>query len=208
MYDSVAGRFCSKDPIGYRGGSWGLYEYVGSNSLRRIDPSGLEVCTIKIFAGHNFEVVDMIDSEVGDDDVLPDEIFIGGVGCAIDLGGESIEDVIGEKYPCNSIPDFPNVNGVLTFQNAPKVLETAFKKAQAQANNLCKKKPKPSSSKCSAKNDCDSVTIEVVCSPDMHTILDTGVIKGEVVPVTPFQKNLCKKEKIESGNGQNSFTCP
>jgi uncharacterized protein RhaS with RHS repeats len=55
MYDSVAGRFCSRDPIGYRGSEWGLYEYVGEQPLDSVDPLGeskvkivIEVCK---FAG-------------------------------------------------------------------------------------------------------------------------------------------------------------
>ncbi|TWT55980.1 tRNA3(Ser)-specific nuclease WapA precursor [Allorhodopirellula solitaria] len=39
-YDAQLGRFSSRDPIGYRGGSCDLYQYVSSNPLRRTDPSG------------------------------------------------------------------------------------------------------------------------------------------------------------------------
>ena len=31
---------CSRDPIGYRGSRWSLYEYVGGNPIIRVDPSG------------------------------------------------------------------------------------------------------------------------------------------------------------------------
>ena len=41
IYDSVAGRFVSRDPIGFEGSPWNLYEYVGSASLSKLDPSGL-----------------------------------------------------------------------------------------------------------------------------------------------------------------------
>lgn len=40
MYDPALGRFCSKDPIAYRGGI-NLYEYVRSSSLFLVDPLGL-----------------------------------------------------------------------------------------------------------------------------------------------------------------------
>ncbi len=41
MYDSVAGRFCSRDPIGYEGSPWNLFEYVGGQPTVGLDPSGL-----------------------------------------------------------------------------------------------------------------------------------------------------------------------
>lgn len=41
MYDPWEGRFCSRDPIGYEGGSQGLYQFVNSNVLNSLDPSGL-----------------------------------------------------------------------------------------------------------------------------------------------------------------------
>ncbi|MBI4355471.1 MAG: hypothetical protein HY597_03335 [Candidatus Omnitrophica bacterium] len=40
-YDPKTGRFIERDPIGYAGGSLGLYEYVGNNPTNATDPSGL-----------------------------------------------------------------------------------------------------------------------------------------------------------------------
>ncbi|MGV3485149.1 MAG: RHS repeat-associated core domain-containing protein [Planctomycetaceae bacterium] len=42
VYDSVAGRFVSRDPIGYRGSPWNVYEYVRSSPPTRVDPSGTD----------------------------------------------------------------------------------------------------------------------------------------------------------------------
>jgi len=39
-YNSVLGRWLQRDPVGYAGGA-NLYEYVGGNSARREDPTGL-----------------------------------------------------------------------------------------------------------------------------------------------------------------------
>jgi RHS repeat-associated protein len=36
----LAGRFMGRDPIGYSGSPWDLYEFLGSNSLTKVDPSG------------------------------------------------------------------------------------------------------------------------------------------------------------------------
>lgn len=40
-YDARAGRFISKDPIGFDGGDTNLYAYVGNNPVNFIDPLGL-----------------------------------------------------------------------------------------------------------------------------------------------------------------------
>ena len=40
MYDSAAGRFCSRDPIGYLDGP-AQYTYVAGSPATRIDPGGL-----------------------------------------------------------------------------------------------------------------------------------------------------------------------
>ncbi len=42
VYDPLSGRFCSRDPIGYWGGSWCQYEFVGSRPLKALDPHGLQ----------------------------------------------------------------------------------------------------------------------------------------------------------------------
>ncbi len=42
MYDAEAGRFCSRDPIGFFGSEWNLYEYTSGNPVVRFDPFGLD----------------------------------------------------------------------------------------------------------------------------------------------------------------------
>jgi len=42
MYDSVAGRFVSRDPIGFEGSQWNVYEYVNSSPPVLVDPLGLQ----------------------------------------------------------------------------------------------------------------------------------------------------------------------
>ncbi|MBI5100315.1 MAG: RHS repeat-associated core domain-containing protein, partial [Nitrospirae bacterium] len=39
-YEPKVGRFISEDPIGFEGGTVNLYEYVGSNPVNNIDPTG------------------------------------------------------------------------------------------------------------------------------------------------------------------------
>ena len=39
-YDAKAGRFITRDPIGFDGGDVNLYVYVGNNPVNRKDPSG------------------------------------------------------------------------------------------------------------------------------------------------------------------------
>ncbi len=40
MYDAISGRFCSRDPIGFVGSPWNLYEYGNSGPMSGTDPSG------------------------------------------------------------------------------------------------------------------------------------------------------------------------
>ena len=49
-YDPMAGRFVSRDPIGFRGGI-NLYNYTGSNPINRADPSGLTRLTFNVRSG-------------------------------------------------------------------------------------------------------------------------------------------------------------
>lgn len=39
-YDAQLGRFCSRDPIGFEGSEWSLYEYCSSTPLALVDASG------------------------------------------------------------------------------------------------------------------------------------------------------------------------
>jgi RHS repeat-associated protein len=40
-YDPKAGRFVTKDPIGFDGGDYNLFVYVGNNPVNFVDPMGL-----------------------------------------------------------------------------------------------------------------------------------------------------------------------
>jgi RHS repeat-associated protein len=42
MYEATVGRFCSRDPIGYKGSDWNLYEVFQCSPLFRLDPDGLK----------------------------------------------------------------------------------------------------------------------------------------------------------------------
>lgn len=44
MYDPHIGRFCSKDPIGFEGSKWNLFQYCNSSPLGRLDPTGQVDC--------------------------------------------------------------------------------------------------------------------------------------------------------------------
>lgn len=48
-YHSYLGRFCSRDPIGYKGSPWNLYEYVDGQPLHLLDPYGLGIIRDQIF---------------------------------------------------------------------------------------------------------------------------------------------------------------
>ena len=52
MYDAVAGRFVSRDPVGFEGSQWNLFEYINSRSLVYLDPHGeaIPVAAVPVIA--------------------------------------------------------------------------------------------------------------------------------------------------------------
>ena len=61
FYDAEVGRFLSEDPIGFKGGDWNLYAYVGGNPLIGVDPLGFGA----IIADVNVKVQrDMYNNEI------------------------------------------------------------------------------------------------------------------------------------------------
>ena len=51
-YDPLTGRWTTKDPVGFSGGSGNLYEYVNSSPIDAIDPSGLSGM-LTIYSSHS-----------------------------------------------------------------------------------------------------------------------------------------------------------
>jgi len=45
FYHAPLGRWVNRDPIGYEGSEWNLYEYVGGMPTRFVDPSGFQFYT-------------------------------------------------------------------------------------------------------------------------------------------------------------------
>jgi RHS repeat-associated protein len=52
-YHPVLGTFCSRDPLGYQGSPWNLYEYVGGNPTVATDPSGKVRIACHCAGGHS-----------------------------------------------------------------------------------------------------------------------------------------------------------
>jgi RHS repeat-associated protein len=59
-YSADNGRFLSKDPIGFEGGDYNLYSYVGGNPTLGIDPSGLKI-QISGDIGYTTYINDLLD---------------------------------------------------------------------------------------------------------------------------------------------------
>lgn len=206
-YHYSLGGWIQRDPIKYMAGT-NLYQYANGNSINHVDPSGLkEKCTIKIFAGHNSEVLDMVNKEVGENGKIPDNIYVGGVGCAYDLGSDDqtpINTDIKENHRCNSIPQFPNWTGVLPFLNAFATMLSALNKAQDLAKKLCSPNTKKINS-CDPPR-CSSVTIEIICSPAMKELMTTGKIEDEGYTHPPNDQ-LKGKNKIHKRKPIHNDIC-
>ena len=56
FYDAKVGRFLNEDPLGFEGGNWNLYAYVGCNPLLRVDPKGM-----MDYGGFLYEMTDWVD---------------------------------------------------------------------------------------------------------------------------------------------------
>lgn len=74
-YDPEAGRFISKDPIGFAGGDLNLYAYVQNNPINYIDPLGLWYIDINLSYGSVLGVTGGI--MIGKEGVYP--YFGGGI---------------------------------------------------------------------------------------------------------------------------------
>ncbi len=69
IYDVILGKFCSRDPIGFKGSIWNLYEYANAIPLVWIDPSGREPVTTQ-------EIPYIVDIGRGSDLPLKVKIFV------------------------------------------------------------------------------------------------------------------------------------
>jgi RHS repeat-associated protein len=60
-YSFELGRFISRDPIGYAGSKWNLYEYWSGIPMKNLDPEGLKIldipCYIKCMDAHEADFV-------------------------------------------------------------------------------------------------------------------------------------------------------
>jgi RHS repeat-associated protein len=93
LYDSVAGRFCARDPIGFAGSRWSLYEYVSGKPFKAVDPNGEDIILLHPDSiGH---------ANVSQYPETPDEIVIYSHNClrrgiGIDTGCEQQTDTTPE----------------------------------------------------------------------------------------------------------------
>jgi RHS repeat-associated protein len=58
-YEPMTGRWAQKDPIGFRGGQWNLYQYVGNNPVNFLDPNGF------FFPGDHYDMSYMAARNLG-----------------------------------------------------------------------------------------------------------------------------------------------
>jgi len=65
FYDAKVGRFLSEDPLGFGGGDWNLYAYVGGNPLVRIDPKGLWMFQLLISAADAIAHTEPVENFLG-----------------------------------------------------------------------------------------------------------------------------------------------
>ena len=154
-YSTELGRFVSRDPIGYKGSKWNVYEYVGSKPLVSVDSKGLKkVCKINLFAMHDFEAERLL--ERFDWEKVPQCNFLGIVSCR--------NTILNDKIPENHriVPAIPGTDETIWWENAHNHIEAALRRAQTMAGQLCGR----------ARYNgccCDEVRINVKCTEDVKT---------------------------------------
>ena len=147
MYDPTAGRFCSRDPIGFKGSKWNLYEYCNAVPLSRRDPMGL--------ASESDDLAPLPDP-------LPDLPEAGAkCSCRKFIEGKKTEvdgrdgKRCGVKVYCDSsCPSgkpgealFPDVNGniriCMTPQSTEREYSMIFEHEMQHARDFCTTPPPP-----------------------------------------------------------------
>lgn len=79
MYAPSIGRFCSRDPIGFDGSPYHLYEVFGSQPLVNVDPTG-EI-TSDAFVGGVLSLIDNFSPRGGVRQCFRTCTRVGGIGC-------------------------------------------------------------------------------------------------------------------------------
>ena len=208
FYAAQLGRFVSRDPIGYRGTQWNVYEYAHSNPECNTDPQGLladdavlkdtEHCKVILFAGHivpfplpsfgRDTCLDLLRLYFADEyfwqfyqlhlqcpEGLPDCVAVGGAGCFAPELLYYLDLWFPGQHVQPGDPGFPS--GRLTWEDAPRRLALLLGLVRKHAKDeLCK-------AKCPHEKECEEVSIEVRCSPDMITAIETY---GKGSPFTVF----------------------
>ncbi|MGH9203918.1 MAG: RHS repeat domain-containing protein, partial [Vicinamibacterales bacterium] len=105
-YDPETGRFTSKDPLFFAGGSTNLYEYSGSDPINRTDPSGLYGGTVEVSFGW-IQLGLTYQSEVG---------LSGSVQVGIGAPGVSVSGSGTPFVPVNASEGFLSRDAKLTLE--------------------------------------------------------------------------------------------
>jgi RHS repeat-associated protein len=162
MYDSVAGRFCSRDPIGFMGSRWNQYEYTQARPLIGLDPYGLK-CTISILMGHSWEVNNHLNNEPGKFSKCD---RMGAICCNNYHQHRTCKEKNGDDSTV--VGSFPLV-GDLYCKDVPKMVKGAKKPIDITAGEIC-----------DGPCGCKKVTVSYKCGPKMKACVKWLVSKGEL----------------------------
>ncbi len=90
-------RFIVEDPIGFGGGDWNLYAYVGNNPIRFNDPSGTEKCSdaVSMFGSNFWDNLVMTNAALFS---TPAQLIKFGAGVAVGTG-KIFADAMGTVNP-------------------------------------------------------------------------------------------------------------
>lgn len=158
MYDAVAGRFCSRDPIRYEG-DFNLYGYVKSRPLHLVDPYGLK-CTTVIYMGHQANVRENMK------DINPTGCDrIGVICCFMDSTLKECEEEFGSEH---IIPDWPEYDRLIYDRDLPPIFRDILGGVKASMSDACK------------DCDCETATVAFYCDDDIAQGMEDEKDKGNL----------------------------
>jgi RHS repeat-associated protein len=184
IYSPELGRFLQTDPIRFDAGDVNFYRYVANNSIRWIDPNGLEKrdCFHTVLAGHGSPDRPNRPAPDGCGDAY------GQVSC---YGDRWNDEMVGigrgiPGLPRNNRGELLELDGTPFGNNANRHLSRAWKAAIAHAKSTCRDK-----SSC-----CRSVTVTLECDAEMEALS-----RNPITIMSAPGGSLCGQRKtIQCGN--------